>query len=1556
MPPDGVEQAPHNSETSFYHDDNDPESDVQPEQQPFYHDRTPSADELSTVSAVSEPYHLREQERGPNERVIVGQQSHGIHVLPDTRHAPENHTPRDLSTGGSAGSRQDPGHFSKQGWLPPTVRWPYLLLLFVVSLALGVVVLVLTWYSATHSGLSGTDNSSAFFFGWRFSPTLVAVLFVLLETPLLIDVRRTEAFAALSDKNMPITETLLRSSRPWWSDLFCSLKKDRNGGKRSWVLFWTALANAIGFLVVSPLSAGLLAPEEVRIAGQATFSTIANDNGFLSPIADDFTYFRSISGLVLNLTTSAWLTNDYAVLPFWPSSLEEVPLGASLSNTPQRWEGQTTIYRVELDCSQMSLVGPTNHTLAGEFLDYNLTSFVLKSEDGCNYGLAFRQPESSPPVFSPTIWSNGGGSWSNSSDFSSWEVSPSDWGFDTANSSSECGPRSILFVSAPYDYTSDFRIRGYVCSTTYVAANVMTAVSISPLSSVVTFDEKKFDEGKVVLEPEQLNITGFENSFFAPNWTAKLQAVNATLSPKIGGPLIPLAARHNFDVDSMLDASDLIDEARRVKQRFFGEGLQSAFMATSKESATQLTGEIAVTEERVVVSIGIGLTLGILLLLIAGMIACIYHGSRLQRRPLNLYQDPGSAVAVAALFASEARTRMCFEGLDRKSALSMFEALEDKTFAVRSGVLFRATPHLDIVARRRSEYFYDVLTPQNRVQMAEGGLATTEAKRFRRHHSDDEWRPRVLRRWTGTLLVLLLAALVAALATLFSRSTNPGLYQKALTYQLDISMSSRYITSLAPYSIIPTLFAVAIKLWWGSLEEVYKRLQPYVAMTKRPSSVTKDLVTCYVNSPPIWATWKALSRKHWLLAVICSGAFLTEICEFLSYSPYIASVNDVPKVTVTMSALWERNPASLAHHELLRRTFELRTVPNIFEAEGYRGGNGAQIRDKTFGDPFNSWMYGGAVQLALGGSQPSWSKDGWSFVPLDTSALSDAFKDAASSAEDLRSASSDSSEPRSNVNVTMETPALRARITCSPFAGLDNQSNWLTTWYRTDRSKWNFTEKSSPGAEKFYELRPRGILLKQEVDGDDGNPLSIKEGGEFPVNTITGFSSNQDRITCCANETDGIPGRAAIGYWSAIQGETTTATDANIYPNFTVKWLVGEPFERQWTKQEYRAKTHYLWKGPPKLTALNCLPIIESANAKVTVDVQSGAVREYLILDDPVNATEAWSDNLLLHGVGRERLVSGPESLKASLPKISTSYGALFTFSLLNAAATTGEQAMGSDYTQGSMREERIDERTFNFRARGLNMDFMSYALYSLVDRDVDALLDPTVLSKQADKVFSTFFQHYVSGNVTEDGGKAFQRVGAKIPWDIGPIVTGNSNRAEYALVKYKTQNSTFVTNTTAPAIVHTPVHQLYMSPAAVILSLVILVFLFLTAMVTYFYHYRYFKALPRDVDSIASVLAFAYDSPALLQWVAEREDMNAQPGPRSKPRVPLPWRATEGGPLVGMGRFRGSEGKERWGIELVEDTRKVSDSGKVEKGYVSVRAQEVGSSDSSFLNRPANS
>ena len=125
----------------------------------------------------------------------------------------------------------------------------------------------------------------------------------------------------------------------------------------------------------------------------------------------------------------------------------------------------------------------------------------------------------------------------------------------------------------------------------------------------------------------------------------------------------------------------------KVKQRFFGEALQSTFSRLGKQNAPSFDGRISFTEQRIVVNAAIGITLGTILLFSAAMFAAVFFHTRLRRRPLNLSRDPGSAAAMTALITDNADIRACFEGSGRLSQRSMQRLLFGKTFSLESHML-----------------------------------------------------------------------------------------------------------------------------------------------------------------------------------------------------------------------------------------------------------------------------------------------------------------------------------------------------------------------------------------------------------------------------------------------------------------------------------------------------------------------------------------------------------------------------------------------------------------------------------------------------------------------------------------------------------------------------------------------------------------------------------------------------------------------------------------------------------------------------------------------------
>lgn len=125
-----------------------------------------------------------------------------------------------------------------------------------------------------------------------------------------------------------------------------------------------------------------------------------------------------------------------------------------------------------------------------------------------------------------------------------------------------------------------------------------------------------------------------------------------------------------------------------------------------------------------------------------------------------------------------------------------------------------------------------------------------------------KWRPFILHRWTITGLSFCLVAILAVIAVLYAFSLHSGLYEKAFTYETQVVISDTHLSTVAPYSIIPTAFAVGIGLWWGSMETEFRLLQPFLAMARRPVTFSHGVNLSYQSSYLLWAAVKAALHNH----------------------------------------------------------------------------------------------------------------------------------------------------------------------------------------------------------------------------------------------------------------------------------------------------------------------------------------------------------------------------------------------------------------------------------------------------------------------------------------------------------------------------------------------------------------------------------------------------------------------------------------------------------------------------------------------------------------------
>jgi hypothetical protein len=246
-----------------------------------------------------------------------------------------------------------------------------------LSIGLGVTCISLEVISHRNDGLVNARFSTGFKFSWRFLPTIVAVIYSLFWTPVMKDILRTEPWALMSlPHGSSASKSLLKETKVWFVEVVCAVsnRKKKPGGIR-WAVFLAILCSMGGTLLINPVSAGLLKMKVVSKTSHDTFTTILKPQAVPdSPLISDALYLSAISNLVYNTSQSAWFSNEYAVVPFWPASIIKAPLESRFAPIPQIWNAVTEVFKLQLQCQAFANVSVQCSA------DCLLT---LQSSDGC---------------------------------------------------------------------------------------------------------------------------------------------------------------------------------------------------------------------------------------------------------------------------------------------------------------------------------------------------------------------------------------------------------------------------------------------------------------------------------------------------------------------------------------------------------------------------------------------------------------------------------------------------------------------------------------------------------------------------------------------------------------------------------------------------------------------------------------------------------------------------------------------------------------------------------------------------------------------------------------------------------------------------------------------------------------------------------------------------------------------------------------------------------------------------------------------------------------------
>ncbi|CAO2655525.1 Nn.00g043280.m01.CDS01 [Neocucurbitaria sp. VM-36] len=1404
-------------------------------------------------------------------------------------------------------------------WLPYTLRPYFLSILALVSLILSIVLAVLCSQSVRNNGLGKDDGSTGLIVGWQYVPTLIAVFFAQAMVMILEDVKRTEPFARLARPYaVPAKFTLLYVPQVWWKVFSEGFSKKKSAGRISWMLLSSSLAVGISLLVISPLSSSVFVAEEVVIQREGILQRYGFDQSktmSLAPRRD--TYLHTISGYLYNTSASEWVSDDHIVFPF-KAGEPSYPLGQFQQSV---WKAETTIMQLESNCTSMSVMRGTsfnvsyvygvqqqvtsqvlrnmtsNSTMAcsdvkklmksdttpsnsseaeamsfgrGNWINCtqpfveNTIGLILQAEDDCTiqlqspflYEYLIQTPSSQEELQMDWMTRTGGALWTNlSSSYSTWldferqhgdppflgvvtELSTTydEWaaiGSYIYSMSEKCRGRDLILVTSPwYDnwrnttqlrFTSNFSARAELCTPTYYAATMPVVLSSSAGKSNVSFDENEFVNRRKPVSKSMFNIDALNHFAFRDSWqkyttaseNADLQGLRGA-SRVLSELFLKDLPRNNSGSDktAMLHNNTLSAQASRLRSRFFGELMLSSLMEENAAVMENVTGQVTIVEQRIVVVPEIAITLAVLFGLIAFYIAAMLWYASNRRRPLGLGTDPATTVGTASLLIMNSSLALSLRALRSGQTSDIWSPIRSRSYVLRDRILSE---------QPQTEQKY------------------TESKSSKQKRND--WRPSMLhKRWLTTYLfgLLLVAIILLVLRGLASKNR---LTQSFFLYEADWNL---FHMSFSPSSIIATLVAVGISLYWGGIDKPMRTLQPYLAMSRSPARMSQGANLSYQSAFWGWAAVKAALSRHWLLCLIAIG---TTLCQVL---------------VISMAAIFESQGTFKTQSYSIDRTWINRQQPFQYTTSIYPW---FYLNDEILNTTRSDWLYTALNEITLQTASPAWTRDGWAFTPVDMQQLLIINSDQKT--ENTVNNNTVSNFVASSANVSFATTALRGRLECAPI--LPARSNWTSRIEKAHTS------------DRIGNLT--GIILP--------TLLGMSQMNNTPI-----FSAPR-QMACCTNGTDG--GQSVVAYWSSNnsyideeQPWSTIPYEDGWVRNFTVKWIVGSGKTAEVSGQRDLSTspnvvmadgsrpagnvTLLYYEEQPHIQIMNCEPVLETANARITVDRSSGQVLESMIIDEPKVASDAWNT---VYDMGDITDCSKKSCLNVTG---TVSYGHYFLSQMLTAAHIITPPVDLSDMITAKYLENVASER-FNIRDldNGLNMDFMSYANYILADKDPTALLDADTLREHSQRTFQTFFQHFVTSARWDDQRAAYEAVDARSVEKVDVIVS--------------TRMKVLSMNETAT----------WLSLAIIFLLVIILVVLMVSLE-----HVYPRSSMQRSIECLADILLMVAGSDNFVSLVHGNGFENLK---KSTVKTRLGW-------------FKDKMGFVRWGIEVEDAVEWVDDPG----------------------------
>ena len=136
------------------------------------------------------------------------------------------------------------------------------------------------------------------------------------------------------------------------------------------------------------------------------------------------------------------------------------------------------------------------------------------------------------------------------------------------------------------------------------------------------------------------------------------------------------------------------------------------------------------------------------------------------------------------------------------------------------------------------------------------------------------WRPNVLRSWSIVALIFIRCLIAVAIIVVQHFASRQMLWRSAFVYQLDLRV---FNARFSPQSILATLLAVGVSMWWDAMDKVLRTMQPFLSMSNSTVDVRHGAGLSYQTSYWFWTSIRAARNSHWLLTLLTFGTTLSQV-------------------------------------------------------------------------------------------------------------------------------------------------------------------------------------------------------------------------------------------------------------------------------------------------------------------------------------------------------------------------------------------------------------------------------------------------------------------------------------------------------------------------------------------------------------------------------------------------------------------------------------------------------------------------------------------------------